>query len=308
MHEIAIRVPGPCVEAVLDELMPIAPHGVFDVDRGDEVELRLRGQVGELPSKNAVLAAAGRWLRSWREREVPDSWLDQYRLDFEPVVIGGVVAIRPQWAPRAGSGMVDVTLRDDHRAFGTGVHPTTRACVEAILRLPPEDSFGDLGCGSGVLSIVAAKLGFLRVMAFDSDPAAVTVARANAAANGAAVDVRQADLLDAPLPQADVLVANVQTSVHLALAKHIAGDCGTLIASGISVEESDTVASAYMRAGMTERYRRSVNEWIVLELASAGDPRTHDFSYGGEGTWRHSLPLRASGSAAAPVGLSGGFE
>ena len=85
-------------------------------------------------------------------------------------------------------------------------------------------------------------------------------------------------------------------------------ETGTLIASGISVEESDTVASAYMRAGMTERHRRSVNEWIVLELASAGDPRTHDFSYGGEGTWRHSLPLRASGSAAAPVGLSGGFE
>jgi ribosomal protein L11 methyltransferase len=94
------------------------------------------------------------------------------------------------------------------RAFGTGAHPTTQLCVELMLELEPA-SVVDFGCGSGVLSIVAAKLGFAPVIALDADENAVAATIANAAANGVQVDVRRSNILDEEVPVATVALANI---------------------------------------------------------------------------------------------------
>jgi ribosomal protein L11 methyltransferase len=269
MREIAIRVPIVCAETVLDELLPLAPHGVFDVERGDEVELRVRGHADELPSREAVLATAGPWLRWSGEREVPDGWLEQRRLDFEPVVIADRLAIRPQWAPPSGRDLIDVVLDDRHAAFGSGLHPTTRGCVEALLELETRGSFADLGCGSGLLSIAAARLGFGPITALDYEPAAVEATRSNASANGVHVHVREADLFHEPPPAADVVAANVTAELHMRLAEVLAQSRPhTLIAAGMRAGDAEAVARGYGRGGLELRRSRGSGEWIVLELVS----------------------------------------
>jgi ribosomal protein L11 methyltransferase len=97
---------------------------------------------------------------------------------------------------------------DPGRAFGTGGHPTTRLCLE-LLEAEERGSVLDVGCGSGVLSIAAAKLGFAPVLAFDFDPQAVEATERNAADNGVAVDVRRADLRDGGFPETALAVANI---------------------------------------------------------------------------------------------------
>ncbi len=115
--------------------------------------------------------------------------------------------VGPPWIPPpAGEAAVVV---DPGRAFGTGAHATTRACIELLSRIEPS-SLLDAGCGSGVLAVAAAKLGFAPVVAIDSDPVAVDVARGTAEANDVEIDVRLVDALVDPLPATEVLVANIE--------------------------------------------------------------------------------------------------
>jgi ribosomal protein L11 methyltransferase len=118
---------------------------------------------------------------------------------------------------------------DPGRAFGTGAHPTTRLCLELLLDLP-RTSILDVGCGSGVLSIAAVRLGFHRVTAVDVEEAAVEATRANAAANEVSVDVHVCDALVDPLPEAELVVANIALAAVVALAARI--DAPHLITSG----------------------------------------------------------------------------
>ena len=119
----------------------------------------------------------------------------------------GGVWLGPPWeTPPVDAPSVVI---DPGRAFGTGAHPTTRLCVELLAALEQRGSLLDVGCGSGVLAIAAARLGYGPIVAIDDDPVAVEVARDNAATNGVVVETRVADALRDPLPVADVAVANV---------------------------------------------------------------------------------------------------
>jgi ribosomal protein L11 methyltransferase len=137
--------------------------------------------------------------------EVPADWEERWKRFHRPVTIAGLW-IGPPWEDAPSDGAVVVI--DPGRAFGTGGHPTTRLCVELLATLEPA-SLLDIGCGSGVLSIASARLGFAPIVALDSDEAAVEAARRNAAANGVEVDVRQADLRADSLPATDTVVANI---------------------------------------------------------------------------------------------------
>src|SRR5581483_10610020 len=118
MRELALRVAPDGVEPVMDELLLIAPYGVFEVAVEDAVELRLRGAPNELPSRERVAELAGAWLRGLEEREVPDDWVERRALDYEPVEIAGRVGIRPMWAPPpADPETIDLVLAEG--AFGT---------------------------------------------------------------------------------------------------------------------------------------------------------------------------------------------
>ena len=262
MHEISIRVPAARVEAALDALLPLAPRGVLEMPRGDEVELRLRGAPEELPSRARLAAAAGPGTIA--EREVPDDWYERRRLDYEPVVLGGRLVVRPAWAPPQ-PGVIDVAL-EERTAFGTGTHPTTRACLEELLALPSGGGFADLGCGSGVLGIAAAKLGWAPVTALDASSEAVEATLANAAANGVVLTVHAADLTTEAPPAASTMAANVPPGVHAALAERLVEAPGTLLISGFRHDEVDAVLRGYAARGLRERSRRLEGEWAIVTL------------------------------------------
>jgi ribosomal protein L11 methyltransferase len=118
---------------------------------------------------------------------------------------------------------------DPGRAFGTGSHPTTRLCLEFLSELD-RGSLLDIGCGSGVLAIAAAKLGFDPVIAIDRDRGAVEAARRNAEVNRVAIDVRESDALAAALPASDVILANIDLASVVALGGRV--EAGVLVTAG----------------------------------------------------------------------------
>ena len=158
-------------------------------------------------------------------------WEDEWRRFHVPVVVGPLW-IGPPWL-ESQPGLTPVVV-DPGRAFGTGAHETTRLCLELLLELD-QGSFLDVGCGSGVLAIAAAKLGFAPVHALDVDESAVDAARRNAKANGVDLDVKRANATSDSLPQTDVAAANVTLETVEALGPRI--EATHLITSGYLVAD-----------------------------------------------------------------------
>jgi ribosomal protein L11 methyltransferase len=159
-------------------------------------------------------------------RSVEPGWEERWREFHRPVWIGPLW-VGPPWEepPREATAVVV----DPGRAFGTGSHPTTRLCLRFLLELE-RGSLVDLGCGSGVLSVAAAKLGFSPVVAIDREPAAVEAAARNAEANGVAIEVRLAEALASEPWAADIGLANIDLAAVEALAPSL--DVGLLVTSG----------------------------------------------------------------------------
>jgi ribosomal protein L11 methyltransferase len=268
---LAIRVDRDHAEVVLAELLDLAPSGVEEADVSDEVvEYAVYGAPGELPSLPDLEAACGGALVHVSTSEVAGDWAHRWREFHRPLVLGDRLTVRPPWEP-PGSTALDVVI-DPGQAFGTGAHATTRLCLELLLDAAdgpgPRGSLVDLGCGSGVLAIVAARLGFAPVIALDFDPLAVSASVANAAVNGAAVDVRRFDLRHEQAPDAELVVANVLAVPLLAWAGMQVRLPPRLILSGLLVGEIDRVASAYAARGMTLASTRCDGEWAALVLLS----------------------------------------
>jgi ribosomal protein L11 methyltransferase len=248
--------------------LELAPGGVEEVTLADgSVEYAVYGAPGELPTLPALSALAGEALVEVSSRTVADDWQERWREFHRPLVIGTRLGVRPPWAPAARTEL-DVVI-DPGQAFGTGAHPTTRLCLEMLLGLQERGGLVDLGCGSGVLAITAAKLGFAPVGALDHDPAALAATRANAAANHVELEVERLDLRADPLPAAPTLVANLLGPLLITLADRL-GEGGRperLIAGGMLGGEADGVAGAFARIGLSERARRHRGEWAALLLA-----------------------------------------
>ena len=260
MRELAVTVAAERVEEVLDVLAIVAPHGVIERHHADGVELIVRGAEADLPAPQSVEQAAGRPVQA---REVPDAWVQRRVLDVEPLVDGGRVAVRPEWAP-AVPGMIDIALGEG-LAFGLGTHVTTEMCLDVLVREPPGESLADLGCGTGVLAIAAALLGWRTVSALDHEGQAVDEAAANAERNGAAVAARVCDLLRDPAPVAEALVANVPVHVHMAIAPRLEPP-RLLIASGFVAADADAVAGAYSPLGLQVADGMQGQGWAALVL------------------------------------------
>ena len=226
----------------------------------------------DAPRAAEALAAAGRIVGLELAPEtgtIPDEdWKLSYRKHFKTEVISPRLVVRPPWeAVTPAPGQKVLTL-DPGIAFGTGQHPTTRACLDAIDALVVEGtdrSFLDVGCGSGILSIAAALEGFRDVHGFDNDPDAVRNANENAEANGLGALFSDGDL-SAPgtAAPADVVAANVLAPVLVRFAREVGAlvnPDGRLILSGILDEQYDEVRAAYAALGFTELSNRLIGEW-----------------------------------------------
>ena len=191
-------------------MLELFPGGFEEVDYAHGVELvAYTDAAGEERLWHAFGGARG--------EDVAADWRDRWKAFHRPVRIGDLW-IGPPWEEAPSDA--DAVVIEPARAFGTGGHPTTQLCVELLLGLE-RGSVLDLGCGSGVLSIVAAKTGFAPVRALDSDAHAVEATRANAAANGVDVETTLADVLTDELPSCDVALANITRPTLMALAPRL---------------------------------------------------------------------------------------
>ncbi len=201
MRRYRLRVPVAEAEPALARMLDLFPGGIEEERDGDDVVLA--GYADEAPAGGL------------EADDVEPGWEDRWREYHRPVTVGRIW-VGPPWAgdcPRSGGESprddpIAVVI-DPGRAFGTGGHGSTRAALALLQRLEPSPAL-DLGCGSGVLAIAAAKLGFGPLWCFDLDPLAVGATAENAERNGVALDVAQADVLADPLPEAPLWIANLE--------------------------------------------------------------------------------------------------
>jgi ribosomal protein L11 methyltransferase len=271
---LAVRCRPELAERVLAELIELAPGGVEE-DRGSGyVEYAVYGVPGELPALPDLEAAAGEGLVEVSSTEVPDDWADRWQDFHEPLLIGERLWVRPSWE-RPRDGALDVVV-DPGQAFGTGAHATTRLCLELLVELQEAGEargpIADLGTGSGVLAIAAARLGFEPVVACDHEPAALEAAAANAEANGVALDLRRVNLREAPPPGAPTVVANLTAPILHEVAEHLEQVPERLVCSGLLAAEAEGLLDAFGAHGLGERERRVSGDWIALLLE--GGPGT----------------------------------
>ena len=268
----------------------------FVEDERIEEAKRCLGAALEIVGSDAALEYA----------QIPDEdWKLSYRRHFKTEHVSPRIYTHPPWEPmpEAKDGEIVLTL-DPGMAFGTGKHETTKACLQYIdeiassavqhSALDTPRSFLDMGCGSGILSIAAAKFGFAPVAGFDIDEEAVQASKENAEINGVSVDYRvfalgkgavtldesieaakgiypdlalqgkQNDPAAAPFQPADVVVANILGPLLIAFADEIAGYVkGTLIVSGILVELYPEVRAAFEARGFREVSNKTIGEWTT---------------------------------------------
>jgi ribosomal protein L11 methyltransferase len=269
---LVVRVARADRESVLAELLELAPGGLEEREvEPDAVEYVIYGAPGELPALPDLRAAAGDALVDVATTEIPDDWAERWKAFHPPVDVSWRfrrLRVRPPWErPLEGDG-VDVVI-EPGQAFGTGSHHSTRLCLELLLGLEPGGALADWGCGSGVLAIAAARLGWDPVLACDSEPAAVDATRANAEANGVAgIPVTRTDLRGEEGPWAPVVVANLVRPLLLDVAALMTRPPERLIASGLLRAEAAEVAAAFARHGLREADRRDGGEWTALLLAT----------------------------------------
>jgi ribosomal protein L11 methyltransferase len=262
---VGVRVAPEHAELVAAELLVLSPGGLEERElEGGLVELAIYGAEGELPPVGEVRAAIGGAVVDVVSTEVPDDWDERWRQWHRPLDVGPL-RVRPPWEP-ARSGALDVVI-DPGQAFGTGAHPSTRLTLALLVELPAGGALADWGCGSGVLSVAAARLGFAPVLACDHEAPAVEATAAAAARNGVEIEVSRCDLRRAPGPWAPTVTANLVRPLLLELAVLMQRPPERLLASGLEVAEVDEVAAAFARHGLALQARRDGDGWSAILLA-----------------------------------------
>jgi ribosomal protein L11 methyltransferase len=297
--ELAVEADIEAVEAVSEILGRVAPGGSSVEPAFELVEEGLGARVDPtrpaivrayVPARDAAsvdravqaaeaalghLTAFGlRPIGELRTRLVDEAdWADAWKAHFPVMRIGRHLVVRPTWRRHRAAPDDVVLALDPGMAFGTGLHPTTRLCLAALEDAAARGSLPggrvlDVGCGSGILSIAAVRLGARGVTAVDIDPIAIEATRANARRNRIARRIRA---WEGTLPSGeapfDLVLANLIASVLVALAGPLAVELrpgGTLIASGIFEDRESEVVSAFDAAGLEVVDRSAEGEWVAL--------------------------------------------
>jgi ribosomal protein L11 methyltransferase len=206
-------------------LIELSPAGWEEREEGGNLELALFVSGEEARERiESVFGEA-------EAEDVDPGWRERWRAFHRPARLGPLWIGPPWLEPEPGAIVVVI---DPGQAFGTGAHATTQLCLELVLA-EDRGALVDIGCGSGVVAIAAAKLGFSPVAAIDLDPIAVRVATENAAANAIDLRAARADALRDPIPAAGLAVANLELALIAPVAARLRSD--RLIASGYLVAE-----------------------------------------------------------------------
>jgi len=265
---LAVRVGPDRAGVVLAELIELVPDGLEERTLPDgSVEYAIYGAEGELPALPDVRAAAGDALVEVSTSELPDGWEERWRDWHRPLDVdgrAGGIRVRPPWAgPRPGA--LDIVI-EPGQAFGTGAHPTTRLCLELLAGLEPAGALADWGCGSGILAVAAAKLGWDPVSGCDIEVASVHATVAAAEANGVALAIDRRDLRRDAGPWAPTVVANLVRPLLLEVAGRLERVPERLLASGLQLDEVDEVAAAFAAHGLELAERRDGDGWSAILL------------------------------------------
>ncbi len=279
-HALDVVVEAVAREAVEYALMEAGALGT-EVDDSSGELLRVTAYFNEVPDRERVRAELAEALRIYdlpssavREmsvREVADEdWLGEWKKSWQPVEVGQRFIIAPPWS-EIGNDHGRIVIRiEPGMAFGTGTHETTRLCLAAVEKHFAGGSFLDVGTGTGILAIAAAKLfPGARVEACDSDAEAVDIARENAELNGVPDIVFAVESIDAgQTSSADCVCANLTADVIVSLLPELIGaTCGRLILSGILETQLDQVVARLRELGIEEPPEvTSAGEWVCVVL------------------------------------------
>jgi ribosomal protein L11 methyltransferase len=209
-------------------MVELFPEGFEETEQADGVEL---AAYTDASGEERLWAAFG----TVSADAVADGWEQRWREFHKPVRVGRLW-VGPPWE-KSPPGALAVVI-DPGQAFGTGGHPTTRLCLELLTEIEPA-SLVDAGCGSGVIAVAAAKLGFSPVHALDQEAAAIEATKRNAAVNGVDLAAAQVDALSAELPETAVVVANVSAAFAGKLRSH--PTARTFLASGYLEADRPTI-------------------------------------------------------------------
>lgn len=299
--EISLEVDGEMAEAVAEVLALFAPNRVVlesthiqDQPDGEGVPTGPVRVAAYFPVDEALEATRQRVEEAlWHLhviRPLPQpayrflqeaDWAEAWKFAYRPIAVGERLMIVPAWLENPDPQRIPLVL-DPGMAFGTGTHPTTQMCLAEVERLTrPGIRVLDVGCGSGILSIAALKLGAAEAIGVDTDPQAVAISEENAARNGVAAGFRAGAgsveaLRQPPLGpvQAPLVLANILAPIlvklldEAGLAALVAAG-GRLVLSGILENQAEDVAAAVARAGMEIVHRRQIEDWVTLTAKKA---------------------------------------
>ena len=280
--EIAVPAHAEAVEAVSEILSRVGYNGIaveVPLERGAGADHTVKAYVVEdadaFAKVSDVRDALGHLqafglgpIGELVARRVDDKdWLESWKAEFVPIRIGAFL-VRPTWSEAVAGDSVELVL-DPGMAFGTGLHPTTQQCLEALSTLPLEGKSAlDVGTGSGILAIAAAKRGASPVVAVDTDSLAVGAARENAVRNGVAIPVGEGSAADVP-GRFDVVIANIVSPVLQRIAPDLAARLsggGTLLVAGISAPAERATREALESARLEVLDRTVRDDWVALAL------------------------------------------
>lgn len=221
--------------------------------------------------ENIPMRETGKALGSVTITEVyEEDWAEAWKKYYKPIKLGEKIVIKPTWEEyEKKEGEIVIEL-DPGMAFGTGTHETTMLCIEALEKYVNNNTFVyDVGCGSGILSIVSAKLGAKKVVGVDLDPLCVKISKENVSINRVenTVEILEGNLLDKFTEKADIIVCNIIAEVIIDMVKHLKKylkDDGVFIASGIIVEKKEKVKEELVSNGFKILEEKITNDWVLI--------------------------------------------
>ncbi len=294
--EVALTTDGEAAEAIAQELQPYCHQGVSieqadiesgkyddgDVPPATRVVLRAyfaddaqaeqtKAQIERVLGLMNMMYPMPKPVFSYVDEE---DWAEAWKVHYHPIRLGQRILIRPRWIDVQINPDDVVISLDPGMAFGTGTHPTTQLCLEAI-----EDMMAvgveacDLGCGSGILAIAAAKFGAHSIVAVDIEEQAIIVTNENAQQNGVSQQIiayeGSLDTLLAEGKRFDFLMVNILAKVIVPMCEQGLGDLvrpnGKAIFSGLIDTQIEEVEEALRKTGLVPTRRRQLTDWVVIE-------------------------------------------